>query len=197
MNQYLLSEGDVLERIKRFQIRSQAIPLAIVIISFVLALGFGNNILLLMLALAGALLYANAFMTHRFRQRILQPEANSIYAPISGKMQAFAEQGNIQKITLRKSVYDPVEIRCPMDGCHWEADELVLNNPQFRLSFSAKRIFRITDARMKAGEVIALMIGPGSCEITMPKSLHLLIKKGSSCQAGESRICILDDVIQA
>lgn len=196
MKKYLFSEGDVLERIKKFQIRTQAVPLAIVIVSFILAIGFGNSIFLLMFAVAGASLYANSFMTHRYRQRILQPEPGSIYAPVSGKVKSLQKQGNIQKITIHKNAYDPVEIRCPMDGCYWEADELVLNKPQLRLSFSAKRIFRITDARMKAGEVLALMIGPGTCEITMPESLNPLLQENSVCQAGETRICILDDIVQ-
>lgn len=113
MNQYLLSEGDVLERIRKFQIRSQAIPLALVFVCFILSLGFGNSIYLLLLAIAGAVLYALAFMNHRYRQKILMPEAGSIYAPLSGKVESIEEQANATVITIRKSAYDHVEIRCP------------------------------------------------------------------------------------
>lgn len=197
MTKYLLSEGDVLERIRKFQVRSQALPLALVIVSFVLAMGFGNNIFLLIFAIAGALLFANAFMTHRYRQRILQPLADSLYAPVSGKVESLVEAGDILRITIHKRAYDPVEIRCPIDGCYWEATDLILKDPRLRLSFSAKRIFRITDARMKVGEVLSLMIGKGTCVIELPKSLSPLVQRGSVCEAGETRICVLDEIAQS
>lgn len=196
MNKHLISEGDVLERIKKFQIRSQAIPLTLVIVCFILALGFRTNIYLLLGAITGAVLYAIAFKTHRYRQKILMPEAGSIYAPISGKVESLQEQGDSLKITIHKGTYDLVEIRCPFDGCYWENRELILNDPQLRLAFSGKRIVRITQARMKVGEVIALMIGSGSCEMELPQSLSLLIQEKSVCEAGETRISILDNIAQ-
>ena len=186
-----------MERIRKFQIRSQAIPLVLVIICFILALGFGNSIYLLLGAITGAVLYGIAFKTHRYRQKILMPEAGSIYAPVSGKVESLQEQGDTLTITIHKGTYDPVEIRCPFDGCYWDGRELVLKDPKLRLSFSGKRIVRITEARMKAGEVIALMIGSGSCEIELPKSLSLLLQEKSVCEAGETRICILDEIAQS
>ncbi|MCB5265196.1 MAG: hypothetical protein LHW41_03000 [Candidatus Cloacimonetes bacterium] len=197
MNKYLLSEGDVLERIRKFKFRAQFIPLALVIICFVLALGFGNNRVLAFLALACAVPYAIAFMTHRYRQKILMPEAGSIYAPVSGRVESLQEAGNTWKLTIRKSAYDHVEVRCPYDDCYWEGRELVSKDPRLKLSISGKRIYRITEARMKAGEVIALMIGGGSAVIELPKSLSLLLQEKSVCEAGETRISILNDIAQS
>lgn len=160
-------------------------------------MGFGANIYLLLLSIGGAVVYAHAFGIHRYRKRILQPEAGSIYAPISGKVEALQEEGYILRITIRKGNYDPVEIRCPFDGCYWEGRELVLKDPGLRVSFSGKRIFRITDARMKAGEVIALMIGAGSSVVELPNSLSLLLQEKGVCEAGETRICILNELAQS
>lgn len=50
---------------------------------------------------------------------------------------------------------------------------------------------------MKAGEVIALMIGGGSAVIELPKSLSLLLQEKSVCEAGETRISILNDIAQS
>lgn len=197
MNKYLLSEGDVLERIRKFQIRSQAIPLAVVIVAFILSMGFGKHIVLMLLAIAGAAMYAHAFMMHRYRKRIIQPDADSIYVPISGKVESLQERGDTLRITIRKASYDQVEIRCPHEGCYWEGRELVSKSPKLRISFSAKRIFRMTDARMKSGEVLSLMIGPGSCIIELPRPRNLLLQSGSVCEAGETRICILEDISPA
>lgn len=167
-----------------------------VVVSFILTIGFGSNIYLLLLSIGGAVLYAHAFGRHRYRKRILSPEAGSIYAPVSGKVEALQEEGDTLRLTIRKGAFDPVEIRCPVDGCYWEGRELVLNDPGLRLSFEAKRIFRMADARMKAGEVIALMIGAGSSVMELPKALSLLIQEKSLCEAGETRICILDEIAQ-
>ncbi|MCD8479936.1 MAG: hypothetical protein LRZ88_06725 [Candidatus Cloacimonetes bacterium] len=54
--------------------------------------------------------------------------------------------------------------------------------------FSANRMIRVPKAEMKAGEVIALMIGGGNCQISIPGKLKLTLHKGDDAQAGESGI---------
>lgn len=144
--------------------------------------------------LAGFFITALRF---RYRNRIIQPSGDSIYVPLSGKVESIKKIGQRMLISIHKHNFDPVEIRCPHDNCVWEAGELLLPQPEMRISFSSMRMIRITQARMKAGEVVALMIGKGSCRIELPADLPIMMKQDAVCQAGESRICVLEEIQQS
>jgi hypothetical protein len=198
MTRYILSEGDVLRKLKKIQYRSQIPPLLFIAVSFWLSITFGHiaplRIISLILTALGLIAFFFIALKFRFRNRILAPDAHSIYLPISGKVHEIISEADRQIITISKGRFDPVEIRCPADACIREAGELFLPDEKIRISFIAERIIRIDDARMKAGEVLALMIGKGMCQITIPPDIPLLLKAGDECHAGESRICILKEL---
>ncbi|MDI3503314.1 MAG: hypothetical protein PWP64_250 [Candidatus Cloacimonadota bacterium] len=189
---YLLSEGDVLRQIKKLQYRAQILPLIIIAFSFWMTITFGHiawlRIVFMILTLAGLIGFFITALQFRYRNRIPMPEPDSVYCPNSGKVQNLQVLGNKTIFEIVKHRFDPVEIRCPADNCILEAGELILPHEDIRISFSADRIIRIENARMKAGEVIFLMLGKGRCRIEMPKNLPLLLKNGASCDSGSSRI---------
>ncbi len=192
MSQYLLSEGDVLRKIKKLQYRAQLLPLILIAFSFWMTITFGRigylRIIFMILTLTGLVGFFFTALKFRFRNRILMPEPESVYVPISGKVQSIKTYGEKTIVEIARHRFDPVEIRCPADGCIIEAGELILPEDGIRISFTAERMIRIEDARMKAGEVISLMIGKGNCRIELPKAFSLLLSEGKSCQAGENRI---------
>jgi hypothetical protein len=201
VNKYLLSEGDVLRKIKKLQYRAQILPLIAIAVSFWTTITFGHITLLRMvfmgITIAGLIGFFITALRFRYRNRIIMPDSDSIYVPISGKVQDQKIIGQRMLINIHKHSYDPVEIRCPHDDCVWEAGELLLRHPEMRISFSSMRMIRISEARMKAGEVVALMIGKGSCQIELPAALPILLKQDAVCQAGESRICVLEEIEQS
>lgn len=198
MSDYLLSEGDVLRKIKKLQYRAQILPLVLIAFSFWMTITFGPiswiRIVFMILTAAGLIGFIITSLQFRYRNRIPMPQPDSIYCPISGKVHNIKVIGNKTIVEIVKHSFDTVEIRCPADNCIVEAGELILPKEDIRISFSAERIVRIENARMKAGEVIFLMLGKGRCRIEMPKKLPLLLKSGDAVSAGESRICILKEL---
>lgn len=194
MNRYVLSEGDVLRKIKKLQYRAQILPLVMIAVSFWLTITLGHFALLRIFSMALTLLGLGAFFLtatrFRFRNRIVAPDQNSIYVPITGKVAEIRQEDLIQVIVIQKRSTDPVEIRCPSDDCIREAGNLVIKQEGLEMSFSAPHLLRIEQARMKAGEVVSLMIGKGSCRIQLPLGMPTLLKAGDVYQAGESRICL-------
>lgn len=192
MPDYLLSEGDVLRQIKALQFRAQILPLIIITVSFWMTITFGHiawlRIVFMFVTGLGLALFFYVAAKHRYRNRIPLPQPDSVYVPISGKVKSITDHGTKTIIEIAKHSFDPVEIRCPADDCILEAGELILPQDDIRISFSAERMLRIENARMKAGEVIFLMLGKGRCRIEMPKNLPLLLKNGASCDSGSSRI---------
>jgi hypothetical protein len=194
MSNYILSDAGILSQIKRLQYRQQVLPLILIAASFVISallqsydwlkyLGYA-------LTMLGVALYIKNFLSFRYRNRIVRPRPDAVYSPICGKLTGVKSQGELTQLSILKNWMDPVEIRCPADGCYWqdEALKLTLSDAQIVFRFTAKRMIRIPKAEMKAGEVIALMIGSGSSQILIPAKLRLDPKIGDNLDAAESVI---------
>lgn len=194
MSQYILSDAGILSQIKRLQYRQQILPLLLIAASFIIsALLQSHNWLKYLgyaLTMIGVGLYIKNYLSFRYRNRIARPLPDTIYSPITGKVTKVKSQGEITQLSIRKNWLDPVEIRCPDDGCYWQDDALKLgiSDALIVFRFDANRMIRIPKAEMKAGEVIALMIGSGNCQISIPGKLKLTLHKGDDAQAGESGI---------
>jgi len=192
INKYLLSDPEVLSLITRMQSPARFVSVSLILaslfISFVLHgqgwLQYLSNVLLL----SGFILLVLNRAHFRFRQRIIRPQPGHFYSPVTGKLISIETQNRL--IHIQKSRFDHVEIRCPADGSQWQEGSLIVPFQQdsIRIWFQAKKLIGIEAAEMKAGEVIALMIGSGSCVISMPQNMEIDVQIAEKVYAGESEI---------
>ncbi|HOH98398.1 MAG TPA: hypothetical protein PL188_08865 [Candidatus Cloacimonadota bacterium] len=189
---YLLTEITALQRIKKLQYRNLVNPAGVIILSFVLnfilpALGFISTIALIM-AIAGLIWFFIITNMHRIRNKILAPQPDTIYCPITGKVSQIRTFEDTTQISIRKSFLDTVEIRCPHESCVWEDGklQLELDGTRIQFRFTGSRVILFTEAEMKPGQVIGAIIGNGFCDIQMPVRMAPLLSSGKIVDGGES-----------
>jgi len=192
MNQFLITDGIILRKIKRLQHRRQLLPLVLFGILFWLSLMLNRPLIVQVLSVLSLIWYFRIMLGFRIRQKILFPEAAYVYSPITGKVKEIKTSGDLCQIIIQKSYMDRVEIRCPKTGAHWEGDEMVLSNPRMRISYAAKHLIRLPESKLSAGEVIAYMPCKGTCKIFIPANIPCALREGSLCEAGETRITLPD-----
>lgn len=193
MNRYLISEVAILRQIKGLQHRAQIVPLVLFGIFFWCSLALPRPLVFQILSIISIGWYFGIAAGYRCRQKILQPDETSIYSPVTGKIHSIKVSEGIRQISILKGYMDQVEVRCPATGCYWDGEDLLLDAPRLRFSFSANRLIRIPNAEMIAGHVIALMPGKGRCSIRIPDHIPTIAKENNPCEAGESRITIPDN----
>lgn len=194
MKQYLLSDAGILHKIRALQYRHQFLALSFIAVSFIVTVLFEPTgwwkYLTCLLTLSGVMLYLKARFSSRYRNRILQPETDIFYSPITGKVLDINKQDGCWQIRIRKGRFDPVEIRCPIEGCVWQdfAFRKALKAGNMECHFSAKNIHLVSEAELKAGAVVALVTGTALCEISLPETLPLSIQAGDKLDAAETVI---------
>ena len=136
----------------------------------------------------GVLWFVYTLNNFRIRNKIIAPIPQSIYSPVSGTVRFVRSNSDVSLINIRKSFMDFVEIRSPHDDCFWEEDVLRLNHKlgSVTFRFSEKGFKKFDVEEMKAGSVIGIIIGFGSCNITLPSKLELKLSAGKSVDAGET-----------
>lgn len=174
------------------QYRQQILPLGLIIVSFILSALLQNHgfikYLSYALTLSGLALYIKNFLSYRYRNRILSPQSEVIYSPISGSCKGEKVQGGVRRLWIKKHWLDPVEIRYPGSGCRWEDQNLILEKHGISFSFTASRFIKIDGAEPEPGAVLALMIGSGECHISAPESYVFNLHKGDNLDAGETAL---------
>lgn len=196
MKSYLLSDAGILHKIKKLQYRQQMVATILFVASFIISITLREYALLRYLAAVlsttGFIFYFITSLKHRYQNRILKPEADALYTPLSGKVSSLKVQDGRHLILLSKSWKKHVEIRSPYTAAFWQGQNLIVALPsgQAVFRFEAQRFIRIPEAQMQAGEVIALMIGSGNCQVCMPAEYPLLVHSGQIIDAGESRLCL-------
>ncbi|MCB5258997.1 MAG: hypothetical protein PHY41_02060 [Candidatus Cloacimonetes bacterium] len=190
MSKYLLSEPVVIRQIKSMQYRAQAIPMVLIAVSFSLGLVFKHSYIFGSLSILGLIWFLIVASRHRFKNRIIKPEKDNIYSPITGRVRDLKVSNGLRQITIHKGFMDQVELRCPVTGAFWQGDDLVVPQPKIRFTFQAQNLSRIPDSEMKSGNVIALITGKGNCLIHLAESIPILLNLNRYCEAGESRITL-------
>ena len=136
--EFLLSDGDSLRKIKFYQFLSQLPALALLALAIALYNLFLKArvpdlaLILALIAVAG---YIFIGLCHRFKQRIPMPPADALLTPVEGKIRFIRNSGNTTLVSIHKTLFDSVEIRCPHPDCIREGDALLLDSPLGRISF--------------------------------------------------------------
>ncbi len=189
-SKYLLSDGNSLRRIKFAQFRSQVPALVVLAIAIVAQNIFPRaNIFYPALALAvlaiGWYLYIG--LCYRFKQRIPLPPDNALVSPIQGKIKFIRKSGDVTLLNINKIVLDSVEIRSPHSQCKLEDGVLHLDTingkASFRFAFNKVQWFPEPD--FTAGNIIGMVVGAGSCTLSLPTNTASDFKEGDALDAGD------------
>ncbi|HOA28948.1 MAG: hypothetical protein PHQ29_02675 [Candidatus Cloacimonetes bacterium] len=190
MNRYILSDGAHVRHIKRIQHRGQVPALIVFGIFLWCSVVFPHIYLFHIASSLSIFWYITLALRYRIRHRIVQPTDDAVYSPITGKISTPMLAKGLRRISIHKKAWDVCELRCPKSGCHWDGDELLLDRPRMRFSFSARRIIRIPDAEMKVGNLIGWIPGRAVCTITTSENTPIMLTAKSFLEAGESRITL-------
>lgn len=198
MSETLLTEFSFIQELKRHHHRTQVVPLALIFISFMISLNRGGANWLHQIAIGltvlGVFIYFALALIFRYKKQIPTPPQGAILLPISGKVKSLKEGGGYYRLLLKKSLFDRVEVRCPVSGAYWENDELIVQNPKIRISFLGANLNKLSDAKFETGEVIAYIVGSAGCRLNIPANFPLLVQAGKSYEAGVSKLLLLDKV---
>ncbi len=190
---YLLSDGNSLLRIKKAQFRRQIPALALLLVAFLLSVIFPRARLYtpaLILALAAIAWYLFVGACHRFKQRIPLPEPHALVSPIQGKIRYIRSNNEITLIKIGKIMLDGAEIRSPHQDCRLEDGSLTIPTPEGKISFrfNIKRLTWFPQPDFSAGNIIGMLVGNGSCTITLPQAPELRVSEGQPIDAGDTLI---------
>lgn len=190
---YLISDPDELRRIKFAQFKVQVPILIVLSLAIILNRIFpraGGWIFGAALALAIASLVAYFFvgLCFRFRQRIPMPLEGALISPIEGRISRNVFDGSNTVLSIRKGILDSVELRSPHDDCKLEDGALWLKTPagkiQFRFNF--QRIQWFVEPNMKAGNLIGMVVGKGSCTVVLPGKPELTLQIQEAVKAADT-----------
>lgn len=193
MPQYHISDARYLAVIRKNQYRHQIPALALLVLSFLIKFAlpaFNLRYPALGLAFLAMIWYMYIGACFRYKQRIPVHEEETLLSPITGRVRVLKSSSDLSFLKIAKHALDIVEIRSPHSSAEWEDNNLKLiyqgQNLIFRLE--SKEIIHFADASMDAGNLIGLMIGSGSCSISIPKPLEINLKPNEICEAGTTAL---------
>lgn len=189
MPEYILSDPKLLSQIKKLQYRQQIPPLALLIIGFLISFVipvFNLRYVSLAICLAAIIWFLYLGACFRYRNRIPRPSGDDLLSPVTGRIKKVKSALDAYQLVISKHALDTVEIRCPHSSSRWDEERLKLEYRGQSLSFrfDAEKLIRLEEAEMKPGEVIGLMIGSGTCQIILPRSLPCTLPSHTLCEAG-------------
>ncbi len=187
---FLLSEAASLRRIKFAQFRAQVPALVLLALAIALNAFFpSRNLYSLALALAVVAIawYLFIGLNYRFRQKILQPPASALVSPLSGKISFIRHGDGVTLLGIRKILLDRVEIRSPHASCRLENGALLVDGMAGKVSFrfSFRRIEWFPKPDFRAGTLIGMAVGAGTCTVSLPGKPDLQVAVDSAVDAGD------------
>lgn len=189
MPEMILSDPKLLAQLKKQQYRRQLVPMALLVLSFLIGFIVPNadlRYVSITMSVIAVSWYAYEGMCHRFKNRIPRPETEELLSPITGRVKQVKSSMDTYQLKIGKHALDCVEIRCPHPSCSWEDSSLRLEyqgqNMVFR--FEGGHIEKVSPLVMNPGEVIGFFIGSGSCNLILPRTMPCLVKPHDVCEAG-------------
>ncbi|HPR17501.1 MAG TPA: hypothetical protein PLD62_04570 [Candidatus Cloacimonadota bacterium] len=160
---------DYITRIHKAKYKQAILPILLIVITFVI-----NHFFLLeelkYVALLGLIWYALLFLCFRVG-RIGYPESDEakVLSPLHGKATVLNEH----QLIITKSIFHPVEIRCP------------IQKAQITLEWSAQPVFFEERCELSA-KLIGFKFGKTKCKITVGEEYMLKIADNEKVIAGKS-----------
>jgi hypothetical protein len=185
----LTSEPKIMHKIKYMQFRKQLYPLIAVMVFMIVNIFWLQPIFQYLTIVAfGWYLLERIFF--RTKNKILVPEAGAFVSPVEGKVQSVRKSPDATLITLRKSIFDVVELRLPYPDMQTEiADNWNFETPagQVNIRIKARKI-KYFDSNNKPGSVIGVIPGKAVIVIHVPASINVLVNEKQNVFGGETEL---------
>lgn len=185
--QTLLSDPDVLHKIKYLQFRKQMYPLIAVVV-FMIANIFWNSPIFLYLTIASFGWYLLERLFLRTKNKIAVPETGAFVSPIEGKVISIRKGDEFTSLTLSKSMLDVVELRLPYPDMQSE----IMGNWDFETPMGLVNIriksenVKYFDNKNKPGSVIGVIPGNAKINIHLPAGIEVLVTDKQNVFCGET-----------
>ena len=163
------------------------IPSIVIIIGSFLANFYIETSMLRWLAATALLMYFIVFWTFRLRRLVPPEEPNALLSPVCGKVKAVEEHPTETVIVIRKSMFDPADVRSALDG-ERPADPSTLRSESGDMSWrvvSGK--LHLLDSRPGLqGRLVGVFAFSGECRVTVSKQWKVEVAPGAPVLAGET-----------
>jgi hypothetical protein len=185
----ILSDPNVLHKIKFMQFRRQIIPL-IALVAFMVINIFWNSGIFLYLTIASFGWYLLEKMFFRTKNKIAEPEAGTFVSPVDGKVISVRTSPDAAMITISKSYFDVVELRLPYPDLQSEiAGNWVFETGKGQINVRIKsENVKYFDNRNIHGAVIGVIHGKARISIQIPPELKILVKEKQNIFGGETEL---------
>jgi hypothetical protein len=179
--------------------RTAALPILIIILGFILQLS-GIVIPYISILMGLSLVsYLAVIFFYRFGNPTIPEQANILVSPVNGKVISVAQANNTVHIRIAKSMFDPIELRCPV-----EMNEIVNDSDiaikygkhEIQLSFGDKTPYIFHKPGTAGGSLLGLLLGSYFVTLSFNNSIlgqSIQIKKDDIVIAGET---ILAELIE-
>lgn len=191
---YIRNPYTLIRQIKRKQYLRQIPPILVIILGIGLQYLFPHGGFLyypaLILALGGIAWDLWILGSFRYNDKIAAPPEGVIVSPLEGKIKFIRQNQEITLINIRKTFLDELEVRSPHPDCVLEEDVLKLHLPAGTISFrfNAREVVWFERPDFSTGNLIGMMIGAGSCTISLPQGISSPLRTGDDISSGQSVI---------
>ena len=184
----------LVKQIKRKQYLRQIPPILVIILGIGLQFWFPSGKILyypaLALAIGGIIWDLWILGSFRYNDKIVQPPEGVVVSPLEGKIKFIRQNPDLTLINISKSFLDELEIRSPHDKTIFEDDMLKLHLESGTVSFrfNAREVIWFERPDFSTGSLIGMMIGAGSCTVSLPHGIDSELKTGDDISCGQSMI---------
>lgn len=191
---YIRNPYPLLKQIKRKQYLRQIPAILVIIAGICLQYWFPHGGFLfypaLIIALGGIAWDLWILGNFRYNDKIARPEEGLIVSPLEGKIKFVRKTQDLTLINISKTFLDELEIRSPHADCVLEDEMLKLHLPAGTITFrfNANELVWFDRPDFSAGSLIGMMVGSGSCTISLPQGLESKLKEGADISGGQSVI---------
>ena len=184
----------LVKQIKRKQYLRQVPPILVIILGIGLQYWFPSGKILyypaLILAVGGIIWDLWILGKFRYNDKIVEPAEGVVVSPLEGKIKFIRQTPDLTLINISKSFIDELEIRSPHDKTVFEEDmlKLPLDIGTISFRFNAREVIWFEHPDFSTGNLIGMMIGAGSCTISLPHGIDSELKVGEDISSGQSLI---------
>lgn len=186
----------ILWEINRIKFKKAAIPLILIIASFLLQMKLGiENIKFI--SLLGLALYLYVVLGYRVKKNIPNCSSQEVLAPINGKIVSISSDGDYHTIIIRKRTKDTAEIRNASynESLEKESDKLSFHNEQdvHWIIETGKPIILSKEEEFLQGRMIGFVPYSATCKVRLNKKFNIAVDK-ENVISGVTVLATLNDI---
>ena len=191
---YIRNPLPLVKQIKRKQYLRQLPAILVIIAGICLQYWFPRGGFLyypaLIIALGGIAWDLWILGSFRYNEKIAPAPEGSIVSPLEGKLKFIRQNQDLTLVNISKTFLDELDIRSPHSDCVLEDEMLKLHLPAGTITFrfNAREVVWFERPDFSTGNIIGMMIGAGSCTISLPQGIGTELKTGADISSGRSVI---------